>query len=64
MLKTKNHKGNKGETGSNIQRSSSKTINGFLKRNTTIKKGLALNMPDYGKPVPTTKTTLPSKALI
>ena len=41
-----NNTGCKGETASNIQRSSNKSINGFLNRHTRGQKGLAQNIPD------------------
>ena len=45
-VKMPNVKDSKGETASNIQRSSNKSINGFLNRHTRGQKGLAQNIPD------------------
>ena len=47
-----------------LQRSSHKTISWFLKRNFVVKKGLVRNIQSDEKQKPTTKITLPSKAVI
>ena len=49
---------------SNIQGSYDKVISSYLNRNTTSQKGMISNIPSNEKQRPTTKTNLPSKALI
>ena len=48
----------------NLQRSSHKTISGFLKRNFAGQKGVARSIQSHEKQGPTAKFTLSSKAII
>ena len=52
------------EKQSYLQRSSHKTISGFLKRNLVGKKGLERSIQSHERQGPTSKITLSSKAII
>ena len=52
------------EAESYLQRNSRKTVRKFLKRNFAGQDGLARNIQSHEKQRPTTKTGLPSKAII